>query len=83
MRPYRPRTRPAYLSDLARENVDVWCWCEACRHHAVIETAMLIKRLGPSYPVPRVAIYLRCSSCGSKDVFARPNWPSLGVIARH
>jgi hypothetical protein len=26
---------------------------------------------------------MRCSGCGSKDVAARPDWPSLGQIARH
>jgi hypothetical protein len=82
MRRDRRSTRPAYLSDLAREKVDVWCWCESCRHSAVIATAMLIEKLGPSYPVPQVAIHLRCSGCGSRDVFARPDWPSLGVIVR-
>lgn len=79
----RPETRPAILADLTREGIDVWCWCEKCNHHAVVPTAELLARLGPGYPVPGLAARMRCSGCGSRDLHARPNWPSLGVIARH
>ena len=77
------RAGPACLGHLEAEGIDVWCWCESCTHHSVIETAMLIARLGPAFPVPELARHLRCSACGSRDIHARPNWPSLGVVARH
>jgi len=81
--PRRPDTEPATLADLARENINVWAWCESCCHNAVIETSLLIARLGPASPVPDLARHLRCSACGSRDLHARPDWPSLGVVARH
>jgi len=74
---------PATLADLVREGIDVWCWCESCTHQAVIATAVLVAQLGPAFPVPEIARRLRCSACGSKDLHARPDWPSLGVVARH
>jgi hypothetical protein len=26
---------------------------------------------------------MRCTSCGAKDVAARPSWPSLGQVSSH
>ena len=80
---HRAATEPATLADLFREGVDIWCWCERCAHQGVIAAAELIARLGPAFPVPEVARRLRCSACGSRDLHARPDWPSLGVVARH
>lgn len=76
----RPRTR---LGDLAREAVDIFCWCNRCGHNATLATAMLVARFGPALPVPEVGARLRCSGCGGKDVATRPDWPSLGQVTRH
>ena len=77
------RRRAATLGDLARQGLDVFCWCNRCTHHATVATAELILRLGPATPVPEVGAGMRCSGCGARDVATRPAWPSLGQVARH
>ncbi len=69
------------LADLARFGADVFCWCNACSHNAVLPRTALAARLGPAIPVPRIAAHLRCSACGAKDVATRPNWPGLDMPA--
>ena len=69
------------LGDLARFGADVFCWCNACSHNAVVPRKTLAARLGPAIPVPRIAAHLRCSACGARDVATRPNWPSLDMPA--
>ena len=73
----------ATLGDMAAQGLDVWCWCNACCHHAVLETAALIDRLGRDQGVPGVADHAYCGNCGSRDVETRPNWPTLGVVTQH
>tara|TARA_Y100000588_G_C13775446_1_gene720022 strand:+ start:130 stop:453 length:324 start_codon:yes stop_codon:yes gene_type:complete len=75
--------RPANLSDLESERVDVFCWCNRCGHNAVVPIENLIGLLGPAQPVPEVGVRMRCSACGAKDVAARPSWPSLGQVSNH
>lgn len=75
--------RAIVLGKLRQEQVDVFCWCNRCAHNAVLAVEMLIAQLGPDFPVPDVGAHLRCSGCGSKDIAARPAWPSLGQVARH
>ena len=75
--------RPANLSDLETERVDVFCWCNRCGHNAVVPIENLIGLLGPAQPVPEVGVRMRCSACGAKDVAARPSWPSLGQVSNH
>ena len=77
------RRRAVVLGKLRQEQVDVFCWCNRCAHNAVLAVEMLIAQLGPDFPVPDVGAHLRCSGCGSKDIAARPAWPSLGQVARH
>jgi len=48
----------------------------------VLETAALMRRIGPAAAVPGVAARLTCGGCGARDVATRPNWPSGGVVAR-
>jgi hypothetical protein len=71
------------LGDLTCESIDIFCWCNRCGHNAVVATAVLIARFDPTVPVPEVGARLRCSGCGSKDIATRPDWPSLGQVARH
>jgi hypothetical protein len=77
------RRRAATLAELAGQEVDVFCWCNRCGHNAVIGTGRLIATLGADFPVPEVGARLRCSRCGAKEVATRPDWPSLGQVARH
>lgn len=77
------RRRAVALGDLRRERVEVFCWCNRCAHNAVVPVEVLIAQLGPDFPVPDVGAHLRCSGCGSKDIAARPAWPSLGQVTRH
>jgi hypothetical protein len=79
----RRRPRPVRLGDLARENLDVFCWCHRCQHHATLASAELLARFGPALPVPEIGARLRCSGCGSRDVATRPAWPSPGRVSRH
>ena len=75
--------RPATVGDLAADGLGVFCWCHRCSHSAVLDAQMLVAQLGPHHPVPALAARLRCTNCGSRDVAARPAWPSLGLVARH
>lgn len=77
------RRRPVTLGELQAEGLDVFCWCNRCCHNAVIELGALIPRLGPDLPVPEVGARMRCTGCGSKDIATRPDWPTLGPVARH
>jgi hypothetical protein len=77
------RRRATVLGELRQDQIDVFCWCNRCAHNAVMSVAVLIAQLGPDFPVPDVGGHLRCSGCGSKDIAARPAWPSLGQVARH
>ena len=43
--------------------------CEACGHGARI----LVDMLADDLPVPDVALVLKCSACGSKNVRTRPD----------
>lgn len=51
---------PATLGDLAAEELQVFCWCHRCGHNAELETAPLIARLGPMFPVPELGGRMRC-----------------------
>jgi hypothetical protein len=76
------RRQPAVtLGDLVQRAADVFCWCNRCGHSAVIETARLIPELGPELAVAELGVHMVCSSCGSKDIAARPSWP--GIAAQH
>ena len=72
------RQRVMMLGELDRRGLDVFCWCNRCGHNALIETSRLAGELGSGFPVPEIGARMRCSGCGSKDIAARPNWPSLG-----
>jgi len=74
---------PATLGDMADQDLDIWCWCNGCCHHAVLATDMLIARLGRDQGVPGVADHAYCGNCGSWDVETRPNWPTVGVVTQH
>ena len=78
-------TNPATLSDLATNNLQIFCWCNRCGHNAEIEVVPLISVLGSLFPVPELGSRMRCSSCQARDVATRPAWPSHGggQIARH
>jgi hypothetical protein len=44
--------------------------CEDCKREALVN----VEGLPDSLPVPDVALRLRCSGCGSKQIVTRPNW---------
>ncbi len=76
-----PQTPPT-LTYLAGQVSGVWCWCETCNHSGVLELAALITRFGGSSPFPSVRQHLRCGACGSREVFARPNWHDPDAVAQ-
>ena len=71
------------IGDLLPRRIAVFCWCNRCGHNAVVDSGHLAAELGPALPVPDIGVHMRCSGCGSKDVATRPDWPSLGQVARH
>jgi len=44
--------------------------CNDCWH----ETSILVDALPDHMPVPDVALVLKCSACGSRNVTTRPDW---------
>jgi len=44
--------------------------CKACKHEANVN----VDKLADEVYVPDVAVKLRCSACGSKNIVVRPNW---------
>src|SRR5215216_2234835 len=44
--------------------------CRDCKHEAVVN----VDSLPDALPVPDVALRLRCSACGAKNILTRPNW---------
>ncbi|MEE2688668.1 MAG: hypothetical protein VX430_04500 [Pseudomonadota bacterium] len=77
------RRHAIQLGKIMQSGIDVFCWCNRCGHNATISSAHLATELGLAFAVPEIGSRMRCSGCGSKDVAARPNWPSLGQVARH
>ena len=75
---------PTRLSDLADENLKLFCWCNRCGHNAEIAIDIFIKRLGAQFPVPEVGRHMKCTKCAANDIATRPAWPSYGgQLARH
>ena len=75
--------RPMTLGQVVERGINIFCWCNRCTHNAEVEGRHLMGRLGPAIPVPELGGYMKCSSCGAKDIATRPAWPSLGQVARH
>lgn len=71
------------LGELRVMGLGVFCWCNRCSHSAALTTSELLVEMTPDFPVPEVGPRLICSKCGSKDIATRPDWPSLGPVARH
>ena len=79
---------PVTLADLQNQGLAIFCWCHQCGHNAELDSRQLGTRFASRFasllPVPDLARYIRCSSCGGKQVTTRPAWPSWGgQIARH
>jgi ribosomal protein L37E len=77
------RRRAMPLGWLADQQLDVFCWCNRCGHNSVVETALLMRQLGPAMPVPEIGAHMRCTGCGSRDVATRPAWSAPEPITRH
>lgn len=77
------RRHATVLAELQQEEIGIFCWCNRCGHNAVMPVAVFIAQFGPAFPVPDIGAHLRCSGCGSKNIAARPAWPSLGQVTRH
>ena len=74
-------SKPANLSWLAMQGLNVWVWCEGCNHQASLDPRALMGRLNDCN-IPDLAQYLRCSKCQSRQIFARPDWPRMGRVSR-
>lgn len=77
------RRQVVTLGQIVQKGIDIFCWCNRCTHNAVVESRQLMGRLGPAIPVPELGGYMRCSSCGAKDIATRPAWPGQGNVTRH
>lgn len=60
------------LGELQRAGRAVYCRCKACRHENNLAPGRLIPRFGADARVTWTANFMRCSRCGSRDVFALP-----------
>jgi hypothetical protein len=54
----------------------VHCLSHRCNHAARLRIDMLIRRLGPDFPMPAVKYHCRCSLCQGKHIDVMPSWPS-------
>jgi hypothetical protein len=62
---------PMPLSNMREHGVrSVDGTCEDCKHEAIIN----VDSLPDGLYVPDVALRLRCSACGSKNIATRPDW---------
>jgi len=52
--------------------------CEACQHEATVN----VDALPDSLYVPDVALRLKCSACGSKNIHTRPDWREHKAVGR-
>ena len=67
---------PATLGDLARDGLQVFCWCHRCGHNAELDTAA-DRAPWPDVSGPRTwrayALHLlRCARCRHQAVMAAP-----------
>lgn len=68
------RARPVTLGNIRASGLDVFAYCNICHRNRVMSSADLVARLTPALPVPAIGRRLKCSACGSKDVYTRPHW---------
>lgn len=62
---------PMTLGNMREHGVSaVWATCEACEHEALVSVA----EMRDDFPVPDVALRLRCGRCGSREVKTIPDW---------
>ena len=62
---------PMDLANMRQNGVrSVTAECKACKREAAVNCDALPADL----PVPDVALRLRCSACGSKQIVTRPDW---------
>jgi hypothetical protein len=70
-----PPGPPPTLDHLSRQAVGIEAECESCRRKVVLGFERFLQRYG-AMPFPAFTRLLKCSACGSRQVFARPIWPS-------
>jgi len=68
-----PPGPPPTLDCLAQQAVGIDAQCHDCRHKAVLGFELFLVRYG-DMPFPEFARLLKCSSCGSRKIDARPMW---------
>jgi hypothetical protein len=57
--------RPATITHLKADGCrTVAAFCDDCRHEGIVD----VSAFPDDFPVPDVALKLRCSSCGSKQI---------------
>lgn len=64
--------RKITLGELQRSGRVIYCRCKSCYHENNLAPGALVSRLGADLRVISAAGHLRCSRCGSKNVFALP-----------
>ena len=82
--PEFPRARGAMGLGSRDKDPNIYAYCNRCNYSTVVPLSLLLVKLGPGHAVPAVGSRLVCSSCGSRDIGSRPNWPdNIGVAAHH
>jgi hypothetical protein len=64
------------LDDLAQQAVGIDAECRDCGRKMLLGFEMFLESYG-SLPFPAFVRRLKCSVRGSRDVFGRPQWPTL------
>lgn len=63
-----------YFRDVNRVRA-LWAYCEACQSSTTVPIGIFIEHLGLDATIFEVRSKLVCKTCGSRHVFARPEWP--------
>ena len=83
---HAPPAKPVRLSWLVDRQLKLWLWCEACSHHKTLDSVPLLRRFGDA-ELPALKSKFRCTQCGGKEIFLRPDWHGAGwthgVVSKH
>jgi hypothetical protein len=59
---------PMTLGQALAAKVRLIAWCKSCGHQAEPDVATQVAQHGAPMPVPDWARFLRCSTCGEREV---------------
>jgi hypothetical protein len=63
-----------YLATMVK---GVWLKCESCDRTATMPIDELILKFGEATQFGKIRERFKCTACGSRNVYARPDWPPV------